>query len=100
MLWFRQFFEDETNGSYLLQSEPKELLVIDEPEGWDEDEAWVEEPRARSLPSNIGDWLSRHEAVRWIMATGPLFTRGLARFNRGFLRRGFSAYNSGGGFLS
>jgi hypothetical protein len=44
MLWFRQFFEDETNGSYLLQSEPKELLVIDEPEGWDEDEAWVEEP--------------------------------------------------------
>lgn len=45
MLWFRQFFEDETNGSYLLQSEPKELLVIDEPEGWDEDEAWVEEPQ-------------------------------------------------------
>jgi hypothetical protein len=45
MLWFRQFFEDETNGSYLLQSEPKELFVIDEPEGWDEDEAWVEEPQ-------------------------------------------------------
>jgi anti-anti-sigma regulatory factor len=45
MLWFRQFFEHETNGSFLLQSEPKELLVFDEPEGWDEDEAWVEEPQ-------------------------------------------------------
>lgn len=45
MLWFRQFFEDETNGSYLLQSEPKELLVFDEPGEWEENEVWVEEPQ-------------------------------------------------------
>ena len=44
MLWFRQFFEHETNGSYLLQSEPKELLAFDEVGEWDEDEAWVEAP--------------------------------------------------------
>jgi hypothetical protein len=46
MLWFRQFFEPETNGSYLLQSEPKELLVFDEGGEWDEDEAWVQEPQS------------------------------------------------------
>jgi anti-anti-sigma regulatory factor len=45
MLWFRQFFDHETNGSYLLQSEPKELMVFDEPGEWDEDEVWVEEPQ-------------------------------------------------------
>jgi hypothetical protein len=43
MLWFRVFFEHETNGSYILQSEPKELLVFDDSDDWDEDEAWVEE---------------------------------------------------------
>jgi hypothetical protein len=46
MLWFRQFFEHETNGSYLLQSEPKELLVFDDAGDWDEEEAWVEEPQS------------------------------------------------------
>jgi hypothetical protein len=46
MLWFRQFFEHETNGSYLLQSEPKELLAFDDCGGWDEEEAWVEEPQS------------------------------------------------------
>jgi anti-anti-sigma regulatory factor len=45
MLWFRQFFDHETNGSYLLQSEPKELMVFDEPGEWDEEEVWVEEPQ-------------------------------------------------------
>ena len=45
MLWFRQFFENETNGSYLLQSEPKEVLAFDDAHDWDEDQAWVEEPQ-------------------------------------------------------
>jgi hypothetical protein len=45
MLWFRQFFEHETNGSYLLQSEPKESLAFDDACDWDTEEAWVEEPR-------------------------------------------------------
>jgi anti-anti-sigma regulatory factor len=45
MLWFRQFFEHQTNGSYLLQSEPKEMLAFDEVGEWDEEEAWVEEPQ-------------------------------------------------------
>jgi len=47
MLWFRQFFDQENgNGSYLLQSEPKELLVFDDGPEWDEEEAWVEEPQS------------------------------------------------------
>ncbi len=47
MLWFRQFFDHETNGSFLLQSEPKELLVFDDGPEWDEEEtAWVEEPQS------------------------------------------------------
>jgi hypothetical protein len=46
MLWFRQFFEHETNGSYVLQSEPKEMLVFDDGCDWGEEEAWVEEPRS------------------------------------------------------
>jgi hypothetical protein len=44
MLWFRQFFSHEVNGSYLLQSEPKELLAFEDAAGWnEEEEAWVEE---------------------------------------------------------
>src|SRR5579864_9729872 len=39
MLWFRQFFEHETNGSFLLQSEPKEVLIFDDGPEWDEEEA-------------------------------------------------------------
>lgn len=47
MLWFRQFFENQSNGSYLLQSEPKELLAFDDSCDWneDEEEVWVEGPR-------------------------------------------------------
>lgn len=44
MLWFRQFFEPETNGSYLLQSESRTVLAFDDGCDWDEEEAWVEEP--------------------------------------------------------
>ena len=46
MLWFRQFFGEESNGAYLLQSEPKELLAFDDSCDWndDEEEVWVEEP--------------------------------------------------------
>src|SRR5579862_8195666 len=47
MLWFRQFFELETNGSYVLQSEPKELLAFDDDScEWDEEETWVEGPES------------------------------------------------------
>jgi anti-anti-sigma regulatory factor len=45
MLWFRQFFEQDTNGGFLLQDEPKELMVFDDPSEWDEEEVWVEEPQ-------------------------------------------------------
>jgi anti-anti-sigma regulatory factor len=45
MLWFRQFFEPVTNGAHLLQDEPKELIVFDEPGEWDDEEVWVEEPQ-------------------------------------------------------
>jgi hypothetical protein len=34
-----------TNGAFLLQDEPKELMVFDEPGEWDDEEAWVEEPQ-------------------------------------------------------
>jgi hypothetical protein len=47
MLWFRQFFENETNGAYLLQSEPKEVMAFDDSCDWGEDEAWVEQPHPR-----------------------------------------------------
>jgi anti-anti-sigma regulatory factor len=42
MLWFRQFFEHETNQSFLLQSEPKELLVQHDPSEWNNEPAWDE----------------------------------------------------------
>ncbi len=45
MLWFRQFFDHEADGSYRLLSEPKELLAFDDAADWGDDEAWVEEPR-------------------------------------------------------
>jgi len=55
MLWFRQFFEPEANGSYLLQSEAREVLVFDDGCDWDEEEAWVDVPertvRERSVVS-------------------------------------------------
>ncbi len=47
MLWFRQFFEHETDGRYVLQSEPKELLVQHDPAEWnDEHHAWDDEIEA------------------------------------------------------
>ena len=56
MLWFRQFFEHETNGSYLLQSEPKELLAFDDSCDWDEDEESGSRPRVlRSAPTETHD---------------------------------------------
>jgi anti-anti-sigma regulatory factor len=45
MLWFRQFFEPVTNGAFLLQDEPKELMIFDEAGEWDDEEVWVEEPQ-------------------------------------------------------
>jgi hypothetical protein len=45
MLWFRQFFDHVTNGTYLLQSEPKELLVFDDSCDWGEEEALVAGPQ-------------------------------------------------------
>jgi hypothetical protein len=48
MLWFRQFFDEESKGAYLLQSEPKELLAFDDSCDWNDDEeeeVWVEAPR-------------------------------------------------------
>jgi hypothetical protein len=46
MLWFRQFFNSDTPGAYLLQSEPKEMLAFDDSCDWneDEEEVWVEGP--------------------------------------------------------
>ena len=44
-LLFRQFFEQETNGGFLLQDEPKELMIFEEPGEWDDEEVWVEEPQ-------------------------------------------------------
>jgi hypothetical protein len=47
MLWFRQFFNSESNGAYLLQSEPKEMLAFDDSCDWndEEEEVWVEGPQ-------------------------------------------------------
>ncbi len=46
MLWFRQFFGEDSKGAYLLQSEPKEMLAFDDSCDWndDEEEVWVEGP--------------------------------------------------------
>jgi anti-anti-sigma regulatory factor len=47
MLWFRQFFAEQSKGAYLLQSEPKEMLAFDDSCDWndEEEEVWVEGPR-------------------------------------------------------
>jgi hypothetical protein len=47
MLWFRQFFNSESHGAYLLQSEPKEMLAFDDSCDWndEEEEVWVEGPQ-------------------------------------------------------
>jgi len=49
MLWFRQFFDEESKGAYRLLSEPKELLAFDDSCDWndEEEEVWVEEPRPK-----------------------------------------------------
>ncbi len=44
MLWFRLFFDHETNGSYLLQSESMDALTSDDGRDWDDEQAWGEEP--------------------------------------------------------
>ena len=43
MLWFRQFFEHETNGTFVLQREPKELLVKRHPSEWNDEQTWDED---------------------------------------------------------
>lgn len=43
MLWFRQFFEHEADGCYVLQSEPKQLLVSHDPADWNEETCWSED---------------------------------------------------------
>ncbi|WP_166821434.1 STAS domain-containing protein [Thalassoroseus pseudoceratinae] len=53
MLWFRQFFDLTEDGSYLLQSEPKEDMVATEPvaevpDEWADLSEW-EEVHGRSL---------------------------------------------------
>lgn len=50
MLWFRQFFDPQLNGRFLLRSEPREAIyaVPDEPE-WDD----LDELPAASQPAAV-----------------------------------------------
>lgn len=51
MLWFRQFFEHECDGQYVLQSQPKEFLVLhDATESeWVEETEWETEAREPAI---------------------------------------------------
>jgi len=56
MLWFRQFFEGEGNGRYLLCSEEKVALAADSEPEWNnhDNHAWDEDEDARPVPATIG----------------------------------------------
>ena len=89
MLWFRQFFGEESNGSYLLQSEPKELMAFDDSCDWnDEDEeVWVEAPRPSvGAPTETHDAVDPVKRPDGLSPVGPFFCFSAA--SRGRRHRG------------